>query len=83
MNAPMTQLLEFLRRLEKSSFHYSLASYRDSVMVLVQVPGEHWEVEFFADGSVEVEVYTSDGEIRDENSIEELFSDGGATEAPH
>ena len=26
-------------------------------MVLLAVPGERWEVEFFADGSVEVEVF--------------------------
>jgi hypothetical protein len=32
-------------------------------MVLVTVPGERWEVEFFADGSIEVERFISNGEI--------------------
>ena len=28
-------------------------------MVLVAVPGERWEVEFFADGEIEVEIFRS------------------------
>jgi len=43
-------------------------------MVLVTVPGERWEVEFLADGSVEVERFTSDGEIYGEDTLGELFA---------
>jgi len=32
----------------------------------------HWEVEFFDDGSVEVERFISDGEISDEAALNEL-----------
>jgi hypothetical protein len=38
-------------------------------------PSERWEVEFFADGSVEVEVFSRDGDIRaGDEVLEELFA---------
>jgi len=43
-------------------------------MVLVAAPGERWEIEFLADGSVEVEKFTSNGEIHGEDILSELFS---------
>jgi len=49
-------LLKFLFALEKHKIAYRLEHNRaDAVMVLVSVPGERWEVEFFEGGSVEVE----------------------------
>jgi hypothetical protein len=42
-------------------------------MVSVAVPGERWEIEFLADGSVEVERFTSAGEIYGEEALDELF----------
>ncbi len=39
---------------------------RRTVMVMVSVPGERWEVEVFEDGSVECEKFMSNGQIRDE-----------------
>jgi hypothetical protein len=74
----MDRLLAFLRRLEDASIHYSLASYRDSVMVLVTAsPNERWEVEFFADGTAEVERFASDGAVveADDSLLETLFAD--------
>ena len=54
--------------LERGKIHYTLQSCRDeAIMVLVTVPGERWEVEFLADGSVEVERFISDGEIYGED----------------
>jgi hypothetical protein len=44
-------------------------------MVEVATPGKRWEVEFMDDGSVEVEVFQSDGTISDENAIVELMRD--------
>jgi hypothetical protein len=47
-------LSEFLQRLRSAKIHFSLASHReDVVMVQIAVPGERWEVEFLADGSVD------------------------------
>ena len=42
-------------------------------MVEIAVPGERWEVEFFADGTVEVERFVSEGGICGESELEKLF----------
>jgi hypothetical protein len=42
-------------------------------MVVVAVPGERWEVEFFPDGSIETERYRSDGQIGTEQSLKDLW----------
>src|SRR5436190_16420339 len=69
------KLNRFLDRLEGESISYTLARHRDeAIMVLVTVPGDRWEVEFLGDGSVEVERFTSDGEIHGEEVLTELFS---------
>lgn len=66
------KLLVFLDELERASISYRLAYVRDSSMVLVTVPGQRWEVEFFEDGHVEVERFISVG-IEDEAILSELF----------
>ena len=70
------KLLDFLDRLEKARIWYRLEHIRDSVMVLLSVPGERWEVEFFEDGRVEVERFVSPGEIGEESDLERVFSEG-------
>ena len=42
-------------------------------MATVSVPGERWEVEFFCDGSVEVERFVSNG-VDTGDVLAELFS---------
>jgi hypothetical protein len=70
-----TRLTAFLQSLERGKIHYMLQSCRDeAIMVLVTVPGERWEVEFLADGSVEVERFINDGEIYGEDTLGELFA---------
>jgi hypothetical protein len=50
------------------------------MMVAISLPGGHWEMEFMADGSVEVEHYESvDGVQSDPKLLEALF--GGADPA--
>ena len=47
------------------------------VMVYIDVPGEKWEVEVFADGLVEVEVFRSGGPdsgLKGEETLERLFA---------
>lgn len=41
-------------------------------MVLVTLPGERWEVEFFDDRELEVEVFLSDGSISGPEKLAEL-----------
>ena len=53
-------LLDFLDELERHHLHFKLERHRsETIMVLVNVPGERWEVEFFGDGEIEVEVFRS------------------------
>jgi len=63
-----------LRQLDASQTHYSLTSVREgAVMVHVALPGERWEVEFFADREPEVEVFRSDGTIGGPEKVAELL----------
>ena len=58
----MQKLLDFLSRLKAERITHTIErNTPDALMVLIAVPGERWEVEFFADGHVEVEVFTSGG----------------------
>lgn len=69
----METLLQFLQRLESRKIWYRMSLGRDAVMVLLSIPGERWEVEFFPDGQVEVERFVSTGQIEDEESLPKLF----------
>jgi hypothetical protein len=72
---PFRKLTMFLKQLEQEHIHYTLASHRDgAIMVLVTVPGERWEIEFFEDGSIDVERFISNGEICGEEAFHELFT---------
>ena len=72
----LIKLTNFLDRLDGADIHYSMSSVRESaVMVAVSVPGERWEVEFMADGEIEVEIFTSDGDIHEYSIIDELFAE--------
>lgn len=71
----MNKLINFLNELEKRKIYYRLNKVRDSVMVEIAVPGQRWEVEFFADSHVEIEKFISAGEIYGETEIEKLLRD--------
>ena len=71
----MKKILDFLDKLEEKKIYYKLNKIRDAIMVEIDIPGERWEVEFFADGNIEVEKFISQGEIHDESEFEALFSD--------
>ena len=76
MDYGMIKLLDFLCRLEKCRIHYRIEHNRDdSIMVMPDVPGQRWEVEFFADGHVDIEVFKSDGEIRGEADMDRFFKE--------
>ena len=72
----MTKLLRFLSRLDECKIHYRIEHNREeSVMVITDVPGQKWEIEFFNDGDVEIEIFMSDGEIRRESELERFFKE--------
>jgi hypothetical protein len=68
-------LVGFLGQLDRAHIHYTLANHReDAVMVSLSVPGERVEVEFLADGSVEVERFISDGEICGQDALQDILN---------
>ena len=71
-------VLGLLRRLECARIYHSLRQSRDdAVMIEVVVPGERWEIELVDYGDQfhwEVERFRSDGAIKDESAIEDLFA---------
>jgi hypothetical protein len=68
-------LLSFLNDLQGAKINYRLSHARpDAIMVEIAVPGERWEVEFMEDGSVEIEIFKSDGTIHDSALLEELIA---------
>ena len=69
-------LTSFLDRLDDADIHYALSSVREgAILVTVSTQEERWEVEFMADGEIEIEIFTSDGEIHDESMLEDLFAE--------
>jgi hypothetical protein len=68
-------LYEFIEQLRSEKIHFDLASYRaDAIMIQIAVPGERWEVEFFPNGTVEVERFRSDGRISGPSELDLLFT---------
>jgi hypothetical protein len=75
MTTTPATLLTFLDELRAARIHYELRQRRDrAIMVEVAVPGERWEIEFLEDGSVEVEVFRSDGRIHDASALGDLLA---------
>ena len=71
----------FLAQLEVAGISHHIDAVRpDSLMVTLAVPGERWEVEFMADGSIEVEVFRSDGNIGGPEQLERLLEVHGEGE---
>ncbi|KQN94297.1 hypothetical protein ASE95_05530 [Sphingomonas sp. Leaf231] len=64
-----------IARLNAARIHHTITSIRDdAIMIDAAVPGERWEIEVFEDGHVEIERYTSAGEIAGEAALVELFA---------
>ena len=66
-----------LDRLDAAHVYYKLDHTRpDSLMVDVALPGWRWEIEFMADGSLDIERYQSaGGVVNDAALIEQIFAD--------
>jgi hypothetical protein len=67
---------QILAKLDAAKIYYTLDKTRDeTVMILAQVPGRHYEIEVLADGQIEVEIYKSSGEIGGQELVDELLRD--------
>lgn len=70
----VVSLFEFLHRLEEANASFRLGRIRhESILVEVYAPGEHWEVEFMEDGSLEIERFRSGGDIFDADALADLW----------
>lgn len=71
---PHERLSRLLCRLKEARIYHQLRDTRENaVSVDVAVPGERWEIDVLEDGTVEVEVFKSDGTIHDESKLSELL----------
>ena len=76
------RLLEFLCELEQKHIYNTLEHARaQAIMVVVDVPGSKWEIEFMDDGSVEVEQFETKGGIRGEEALADLWAFIGEEDA--
>lgn len=78
------RLLDFLNRLDEAHIFYAVSHTRpNSMMVAISLPGWHWEVEFMADGSVEIERYESvTGVQSDPKLLDAVFADADPAKRP-
>jgi len=63
----------FLTALDDAKIWYRLEHIRETLMVILAIPGERWEVEFFEDGHVEIERFVSTGAIEGEELLIKLM----------
>ena len=74
MKTTTDTLYSLLDRLQRASIHTAVRHDREgAVSIDATVPGERWEIDVLADGTIEVEVFKSDGTIFDESKLNELF----------
>jgi hypothetical protein len=72
--ALFNKFLTFLNQLEQKKINYQISHHRDeAVMITVSIVGERWEIEFLENGDIEVEKFISNGEIKGEEVLKELF----------
>jgi hypothetical protein len=80
------QMLDLLRRLREAKIAFTLRQSReDALMILVNVPGQRWEIEFVDYGDqvhVEVERFVSGGRIDDAAALDDLFANYSDKEQP-
>lgn len=68
-------LLGFLTKLDENEIEYTLMHNRpEAIAILIATPGDRWEIEFLEDGSIEVERFSSTGELRGEEAIADVLA---------
>ena len=71
----LTTAVEFCRELDRRNVTYELRIVRDeALMMSVAVPGERWEIEFFDDGTIELERFVSQGVAEAPSALAELLA---------
>ena len=60
----LEQLLEFISRLQEERIQFDLKCVRDAIMVALRSPSAYYEIEFFADGHIEVQSFESTSDVQ-------------------
>ena len=61
-------------RLNEAGIWNEMRLFReDGLTILAHTPGEYWEIDLLVDGSTDVEVFRSKGEIEDDAAIARLI----------
>lgn len=67
-------VFEILASLRRARISHSLQITRDdAITILAVVPGQRWEIDVHRDGNVDVEVFSSGGDIHSLSRLEELI----------
>ena len=75
MKTATDNLYSLLDHLREAKINYRVRNDREgAVSVDVAVPGERWEIDVLSDGSIEIEVFKSNGTIQDDAALRELFA---------
>ena len=53
----LEQLLQFISRLQNARIQFELKCVRDAIMVALRSPSTYYEIEFFADGHIELQTF--------------------------
>jgi hypothetical protein len=70
----IARILRLIHKLEDRKIYHTIRCTRpDAISIDVDVPGERWEIDFLEDGTVDVEIFESDGTMYGMSKIDELF----------
>ncbi len=72
----LEKVLGLLKRLHDARIYFTLAhNQEDAITIQVVVPGQRWEIDCYVDGTIDIEIFKSDGAVRDVPAIDTLFRD--------
>jgi hypothetical protein len=74
MNDIIHSILNVVDRLNEAKIYWILRCTRaDAISIDIAVPGQRWEIDFLSDGTIDIEIFRSDGSIFDDSKLSELF----------
>ena len=60
----LENLLHFISQMQDARIQFDLKCVRDAIMVALRSPSTYYEIEFFADGHVEVQTFGTPSEVQ-------------------
>jgi hypothetical protein len=60
----LEQLLQFISRLQDGRIQFDMKCVRDAIMVALRSPSTYYEIEFFADGHIEVQSFGPPSDVQ-------------------